>query len=68
MATEGDFPTTPQPMRVEIASDDNFLTPDKKDVKERQAGLVILGVAGLGAGWFVWSWVIVVSDLLLGLG
>ena len=24
-------------------------------------------VMGLGAGWFVWSWVIVVSDLLLGL-
>ena len=30
--------------------------------------IVVLGVAGLGAGWFVWSWVIVVSDLLLGRG
>ena len=30
--------------------------------------LVVLGVAGFGAGWFVWSWAIVVSDLLLGLG
>ena len=30
--------------------------------------VVVLGVAGLGAGWFVWSWVIIISDLLLGLG
>ena len=67
--TEVDFPMTPRPMRVETASDGDFLTPDKKDIKERRLGrLVVLGVAGLGAGWFVWSWVIVVSDLLLGLG
>ena len=38
--TEGDFPTTPWPMRVEIASDGDFLPLDKKDIKERQAGEV----------------------------
>ena len=56
MTTEGDFPTTPRPMRVEIASDGNVHTPDEKDMKERQAGegwgsrvLVLAGSSGPGS-------------------
>ena len=57
--TEVDFPMTPRPMRVETASDGDFLTPDKKDIKERQAGegwsswgsrvLVLAGSSGRGS-------------------
>ena len=53
MATDGDFPTTPRPMRVETASDGDILTPDKKDIKERQAGEV-----GRLGGRGSWCWLV----------
>ena len=69
MATEGDFPTTPWPMRVEIASDGDFLTPAKIDIKERLAGegwsswgsrvLVLAGSSGPGSSSLIFSLVLV---------
>ena len=68
-ATESDSPTTPRPMRLEITSDGDFLTPDKKDVKECQAGegwsswgsrvLVLAGSSGPGSSSLIFSLVLV---------
>ena len=53
MAIESDFPTTPWPMRVDIASDGDFLTLDKEDIKERQAAEV-----GRLGGRGSWCWLV----------